>query len=229
MKVSETFWLTTVANIQTFSILITVILFLILPRPKKLMFLELGLVLILSLATEIITSTGILVFHKNMNMVPNIFRFFNLPLVILMYRAQINWRHKNILAFMFIAVFEILALINFFFIQGPKSTTSYTASLASFCIVLMSMTYFFGYEPKSLIESNTRSPMYWINIALLWYYCTTFFINIWVDYLVNVVQSNLINIWIVHNSLGVIFYLTICYALILIRKQEVSPSTQNLG
>lgn len=178
----------------------------------------------MSLATEAISWTGVLFFHTNMNIAPNIFRLFNLPLVVLLYRKQTTWRNRDKFAYILIVGFELLALTNLFFLQGLHTINSYTSSLASFCIVLMSMTYLFGHDYQWSTESRTRLPMYWINIALLFYYCTTFFINLWVDYLVNVAQSNLIAIWMVHNGLGVIFYGILCYALMLIRKTNNSQS-----
>jgi hypothetical protein len=232
LKVSETFWLTIVGQTQTFSILIAVILFLALPGNKKRAYIEVGMLLIFSLATEVLTWSGILIFHKNMNIVTNVFRLLHLPLVILIYRGQLGWRHRNVVAYTLIAAFDIFAIANFFFIQGPNSINSYASSVTSFCIILMSMTYLFGHEPKSPVESVAKSPMYWINIAFLSYNCAILFIYLWVDYLVNVLNSNLINVWMVHNSLGIIFYAILCYALILIRNQDNNtfspPTTQHL-
>lgn len=229
MKISETFWLTVVGQFQNLGILIGVILFLIIPRQGRRQFVELGLILIVPLITETIAWIGILVFHTNMNLAPNILRLVNLPLVILLYRSQISWRNKNATAYILIAAFVVFALINLFFIQGPHGINSYTSSLASFCIVIMSMTYLFAHAPQLPAESGAKPPMYWINAAFLFYYCTTFFINLWVDYLVNVLQSNLIEIWTVHNCLGVFFYAMLCYALILIRAQYKTASIPTLG
>lgn len=219
MKASETFWLTVIGLVQDVAILTSLVMFLINPKHARRQFKELGWVLFLSLAAEIISWSGILLFHTNMNLVVNIFRLVNLPLIIILYLNQTNWKSRRTGAYIFIAVFEALALTNLFFVQGVHGINSYTSSFSCFCVVLISITYLFAVEFRTPGESRA---MHWINIAFLFYCSSTLFIFLWVDYLVNVLQSNLIGVWKVHNTLGIIFYAILSYALLVLRKQSGS-------
>ncbi len=221
MKVSETFYLTIILFIQDFTILSGAILFLITPQPGKQPYLELGIMLILSVLTEIASWTGVFAYHANMNLSPNIFSIVQLLLAILFYRRQVTWLHKNIVAACLLCAFLIFSLINLFFIQGPHTINSYTLSFSSFCLIIISMTYHFGYALQLPIESREKLPMYWINIATLLYHSTIFLMHFWIDYLVSVKQSNLITFWMIHAFLGIIYYSTLVYALTLIRKQHL--------
>jgi hypothetical protein len=219
LKVSETFWLTVLGQLQVFFVLVSVILFYIIPRKGRKPYIELGAILIITLTCVVIGWTGVLVFGANMNMANSIVNFLNLPLAIFLYRRHMSLKNRNTAIYMFIAAFVTLGIMNLFFIQGLHTINSYTESFAVFCFILISMTYHFGYAQTLPKESRVKLPMYWVNIAILVYNCTTFYIVLWVDYMVNDLQSNLINIWMVHNFLGLIYYAILWHGLLLIRKE----------
>jgi hypothetical protein len=219
LKVSETFWLTAVGEIQDLAILICVILFTMIPSRGRLLYRELGALLIVSLITDVIAWTGVLVFHTNMNMAGSVFNILKLPIVVMLYRNQVSWRNRDVIAYSVIIPFIIFALINLLFFQGVRGMNSLTASLSSFCIIVMSMTYAFGHAQKVPTESRIKLPMYWINMGLLFYHITTIYLYVWADYLIKVLKSNLINVWMVHNALGIVFYAILCYALTLVRAE----------
>lgn len=63
---------------------------------------------------------------------------------------------------------------------------------------------------------------FWINTAILLYSSGTFFIYLLVDYLVRLLNSNLVIVWMIHHSVGLIFYSIIIYGLIKVRMEYES-------
>jgi hypothetical protein len=220
LKVSETFWLNAVSTLQDLAILFCLVQFFLIPRAARKQFVELGILLVVAFVCEMAQWGGIMIFHLNMNLAANIYNLFNLPLILLLYRNHIDWRYKNLFAIIFIIAFESFALINLFFIQGIHYFSSYTTSTAAFFFIVMSMTYLFGYMPKSPMETRTRLPMHWINMAILIYYATTFYIHVWREYLVFVMHNNLIAVWMVHNAIGIVYYGILSYSFVVIRKDR---------
>lgn len=175
---------------------------------------------IFSLTTEVVSSIGVHFIHTNMNLVPNIFEIINLPLAVLLYRRRIHWKNKNTVAILIIAPFLIFSLVNLIFIQGPQSFNSYTSSLASVCFILMSLTYFYVLIQQLPTESITKLPMFWVNAAILIYYSGTFFLYLSADYLINVLNNDLVTFWMFHHFFGLLFNSFLWYALLLIRAEH---------
>ncbi|HZY79158.1 MAG TPA: hypothetical protein VFE50_06535 [Cyclobacteriaceae bacterium] len=218
MKVSETFWLTVVGQIQNAFIAISVVLFFLVPKEKRQPYIQLGLILVCSLISEAIGWTGIFVFHRNMNLAPNLLTIAYLPLTVLLYRKQNNWKNGDFIAYPVIIAFTIFAVINLFFIQGVTGINSYSRALASFLYIIMSITYLFGYAAELPKEVRVKHPMYWISIAIVLYNSIVMYIVIWFEYVVDVLRSNLINMLIVHNMVGLGYYMVFWYAIKLMRR-----------
>jgi len=189
------------------------------PKSGRKEFKELGIILWMSLLTEIITVLGWYVLHLNVNLIGNIFNILNLPVAVLLYRHRINWKNKNTLAYLIVIPFMLFGVIDLFLIQGFLNFNSYTTSLAAVCFIVISLAYFYFLIQELPTESITRLPMFWINTANLIYYSGTFFLYLSFDYLVNVLKDNTIGTWLVHNFLGLIFYPILWYALLLIRSE----------
>lgn len=216
----ETFWLTVMVVIQMVFILIGVVFFLIIPRSGKMEFIELGLILIFSLVTEVVSFFGVHVIHANMNLASDIFDILNLPLAVLLYRKRIHWENRNVLAILIILIFVIFALINLFFIQGLFNFNGYATAFSSICFIVISLTYFYVLIQQLPAESITKLPMFWINTAFLIYYSGTFLLWLTADYLIKVLNNNLIGFWMLHHIFGIIRLTILWYALSLIRSEH---------
>lgn len=219
MSQNETFWLTVLAQVQLTFILIGVVIFMTIPRSGKREFIEIGLILLASLATEVIAAIGAHVFHTNPNLVANIFNIVNLPLAVLLYKKRFHWKNIATISHSVIILFVLFGVLNLFLIQGVFNYNSYTTSLASICFVVISLLYFYVLVQQLPTESITKLPMFWINTAILIYYSGAFVIYLSRDYLVNVLKDNLIGYWLIHNSLGLLFYAMLWYGCWLIRSE----------
>jgi hypothetical protein len=205
-------------------ILVGIIMFLIIPRSGKLEFLELGLILIFSFATEIVSFVGVHIIHANMNLASNTFDILYLPLAVLLYRKRIHWKNTNVVATVIVVLYVLFALVNLFIIQGPFNYNGYANSLASVCFILMSLTYFYVLIQQLPAESITKLPMFWINTAILIYHSGTFFLYLTADYLITVLNNDLITFWMFHHFFGLIYLTILWYALWLIRRYSIQKT-----
>jgi hypothetical protein len=219
LKLSETFYLTVTIQVMDLFLLTCVILFLRIPKKERRWYLELGLILVISFITEIAGTIGIHVFHTNMNIASSIYNLFYLPLGILFYRRNSRWKHRNVLSYSFIIVFLVFALINLFYIQGWRNIDSYTMSITAFSFIIISITYYFSYSRPLPTRPAIRGPMWWINVGILFYHSAAFFPFLYIDYFVNILNSNLITLWMIHHFICMIYCIIIGYGLHLARKQ----------
>jgi hypothetical protein len=192
----------------------------VLPKSGKVQYAELGILLCLSFLAEIISLLVYFTFHGNPNQVGNIFNLLNLPIVILLYQRNVNWRDKYRVSFSLITLFIAFGLANLFFIQGSDAFNSYTNAVASVIFIVIAIIYFYLLILETPADSITDLPFFWISSAILMYYSGTFWIYLQADYLINVLKDNLIMTWLFHNSFGLIFYAILGYTMFVIRTEQ---------
>jgi len=220
MTIGDTYWLSVLSIIQWIFIAIATIAFLSVPRLGRKDYFGLGLMIFLSLSIETIADIGVFVFHKNMNAVCNFYSVFNLPFAIIFYQRRIEGLTKTITAII-IGVFVILALLNYFFLQGIHGIDSYTSTVDCIGLMCLSVAYFAALFFQHSVNHTVRG-MFWINSAILIYFSGTFFLNLLIDYLLNFLHNDLIIIWMIRNSLGLIFYGLLTHGLIKVRREYLS-------
>jgi hypothetical protein len=222
--VTDTTWLTITVLAQDASILVAFVMFLLNQRNGKREFLLLGLLLFISLIADITGIIGAMIYRKNMNAIYSVFYLFFLPIFLLFYRSKIRSRQIGTLLNVVIILFLAFGVINFIFIQ-KTAINSYTRSFATISMIAVSITYFYVLIKELPTETITRLPMFWINTAVLIYYSGTFFQYLATDYLVNVLNDNLINTWTLKNFLGIIYYCILSFALWLNRSNLLQDTS----
>ena|GEM_PF-926082 len=219
MSSNETFWLTILSELQLLFILVGMVIFMTIPKPGRKEFAELGWLLLVALVTEIVLDIGIHLLHTMMNVVVNLYLLINVPLIALMYRRKIQWRRIDLAIYTVIIGFLVFGFINITLIQGLHKYNSYTSLLGAVCIIVISLGYFYVLIQQLPTQSITKLPMFWINSAMLIYRSSLFFIYLSADYLINVLNSDMIASWLVHNLFGLVFYALLWYALLLVRSE----------
>lgn len=214
---TDTKWLTVTAVAQIVSIFAACVLFLLNPRAGRKDFLLLGLLLFVEFLAEITATTGAVIYRKNMNIVHSVSFLFILPVFLLFYKRKISSNQIGTALNVLIILFLVFGLLNLFFIQRPFGINSYTRMFGTISMIVVSITYFYILVKELPTESITKLPMFWINTAVLIYYSGTFFQHLATDYLVTVLNDNLINAWTIHNFLGILYYLMHAFALWLNR------------
>jgi hypothetical protein len=220
VKIGDTFWLTVFGQIQFVFILIATITFMTVPRMGRKDYLGLGLIIWLSLLIETVTTIGFFVLHKDMNLVVNVYNLLVLPFGIIFYQRRIDGFSRTI-ATVVAATYILFALINLFFLQGLYVYNSYTSTVSSTGFMCLSVAYFGALIFQSS-EHHAVRGMFWINAAILFYSAGTFFIHLLVNYLVTFLKNDLIIVWMVHHSIGLLYYGLISYGLIKVRREYLT-------
>jgi hypothetical protein len=215
-------WLTALWVLQTLFILVGVIIFLITPTKGKRELWELGALLVVSFLTDATTMAVHFIFHINVNILPNLFEFVNLPLALILYGRKIHWEHSRTISNFMIVAFILFATINFF-VQTPTGYNAYTTTLTSVAFIVVALAYFYVLLQQMPTEKISRLPMFWVNAAFLIYYSGNFVIHLAVDYLIKQ-NNNLVYPWTVHNFLGLIFYSLMWIGLWLNRAEHLKKN-----
>ncbi|MEI9919238.1 MAG: hypothetical protein WDO14_10620 [Bacteroidota bacterium] len=197
----------------------------IIPRPGKIAYLELGLILLVALLTEIAMLIIVDVLHQNPNFAANIYTTLTLPIGVLLYRHRSNWKNKNLIAGLIIVSFLIFALGNLF-INGLYHFNSYSETLSAVYFIVLAIAYFYLLIQELPTESITKLPMFWINAAVLIYNSGNFFIYLSGEYLITVLKDDMVDPWMFHNFFGLVFYSILWYAMLLIRSEYLKRSKQ---
>jgi hypothetical protein len=190
------------------------------PRVGRKDYLGLGLMMWLALLTEIVAAIGHHALHKNMNVASNLFCILYLPLGLLFYQRRIEGLTMNIVIGISLT-YGTMGLLNFFFIQGVHGLNSYTSTVLHIGFMCLSVAYFAALFFQHSVHLTVRG-MFWINAAILIYSAGTFFIHLLVNYLVKFLNNDLIVVWMIHHSIGLVYYGLIAYGLIKVRKEYLS-------
>lgn len=114
--------------------------------------------------------------------------------LLLIYREAFSWPSRPV--YWICAIYTLLFLINYAFIQSPYTLNSYAYTMSGVILIVLSLLYFW-YLLKNLPETFVhRSPMIWINIAVLLYFGG----NLFLFMLYNFFAAGE---WILHNMLNI--------------------------
>lgn len=215
------------AYVQDVSILAALIVFAINPKGARERFLFLGLALLCIFSTEMFSLINVYVFRKMANPIITIGTLFSTSAYLVFYRTLFTSKSVRSMITAIFIVYVAFALINLLFIQGINKS-SYTLTLRSVSLIVVSLSYFYSLGKEHLTTSVTQLPMFWINTAVLIYYAGTFFHWLLIDYLIVVIKTDVTTTYTLKNALGVLYYMGIAIALwynrtLYLRKSNSPP------
>lgn len=114
-----------------------------------------------------------------------------------------------------------LAFLNLYALTITKVITTLNASteaLRDSMMIVCSITYFFLLLKDLPRRNLLEYPMFWINAAVLFYFSCTFMLSLSLDYLIRILNDNLIGYWAFRNFLRMLFCIVICMGLWKARK-----------
>lgn len=133
---------------------------------------------------------------KGVNTYPtnNIFSLVQALVLLYVYREAFSWPRKRV--HWVACIYATLFLINYLVIQTPYSLNSYAYTISGLILLVVSLLYFRFLLKNLPVPFVHRSPMIWINIAVLIYFGGNLFLFMLYNYFVS-------SIWILHNMLNI--------------------------
>lgn len=136
------------------------------------------------------------------NLAGSTYNFFLVVLLSYVYFFSFNKKFKTTILTGAL-IYLIFALSNLIFFQ-KTGNASYNSLLASFIIICYAVIYFYRLLIDLPEKNLYQFPMFWFNTAFLFFHSTTFFIYAFVDYLIKVLNNNLIVYYSIHNVFSII-------------------------
>jgi hypothetical protein len=150
--------------------------------------------------------------HTN-NSIATFFAIIELPLLLSVF-ALANPSQSYDKTLKIIAVcFVFFAILNFLFLQPLRMINSNTFALSNAILTVLAIHYFFSLLRDMPTQRLLNYPMFWIASSVLIFSAGSFFIYLVTEYLVVVVQNDLLYVWTFRNILRIITFLMIAWGI----------------
>ena len=206
-------WLTAIGYLQDAAMLLALIIFLVTPKAGRKNFLVIGIILAFGFLIEVSTWTAFFVFHKNPNYVNMIHDYFIVVAFFFFYKPKIQSKRIINLFIVLVIVYIIFALLNAFFYQKPNILATYTLVMQCVVLITFSVVFFFILRKELPRQVYIGLPIFWINCAVIIYYSVLLPIYLVTDYIYITLKLSIIPLWMVHNSVGVLYYIFLAIGL----------------
>ena len=206
-------WLTAIGYVQDAAMLLAFVIFLITPKAGRKNFLPIGVILLVGFIIEV---TGWIywgIFHKNTNPIVLTFDYFVVPAFFFFYKPKLS--SKRVVRLFAVLVFINLsfASLNTLFYQGVMTFPSYTMAMDAFVLIIFSTIFLRQLSKELPRQVYVRLPVFWINCAVLIYYVVVFPIYLAAEYIYLTLKLSIIPLWMVHNSIGIVYYIFLAIGL----------------
>jgi len=162
------------------------------------------------------------VFKLNQNILQSIYWIINFCMITLIFYHGLNKRNKN--TYFFLAGIVIMfSILNLLFIQKGQ-INSYSNTLMAIVIIIYAVHYFYRIMIDLPTANIHQLPMFWFNSGFLVYNAGTLFLYVFTDYLVNVLNNNLLLYWGFHNILNIIMHVIVLIGLWIDLRNIKSPT-----
>ena len=136
------------------------------------------------------------------NVIGSIYIILLVVIIGLIYNHATAGKYRN--QFLIISVvFTVFAVCNLLFFQKSQ-INSYSKLIGSFIIIVYCVFYFYKLMKELPTVHLQRLPMFWFNSAFLLFHAGTFFLFAFTNYLVHVMNNDLLTYWSFHNVLLII-------------------------
>lgn len=171
----------------------------------------LGVYAITSIVFSLFQEISVQVFaNVGINNIGNAFVFSEALLFGLLYLNATKSRKFRNLVVVTISLYCIVYLFAFLFFEHRSYSLIRTSR--DLLMLLLALTYFYYLIQKLPEENLLRFPMFWINVAVIFFFSGTFFLSFMVDYLVSVLKNDLAGFWAFRNVFRFSFCLVLAYS-----------------
>lgn len=152
------------------------------------------------------------------NTIGNIFALLEPAFLFIIYSKVVNTKPYTRVLIIVYVLFVIFHISNILLLQ-KNHISSFSRVFSSSMIIGLTVHFFFHMLNKLPAQRLVAYPMFWINSALLLFAASTFTLHIFVHYLVNVLNDDLLTYWTFHN----IMRLVLCILIAIGVWQDLKP------
>jgi hypothetical protein len=165
-----------------------------------------------SLLSELI-SRGLWSYKMNNFPVFHIYSIFEFFFLASIYRMAFNRVKFDKIINLFIGLFICFAILNTLVWQSIFTLNSNVLATSSLIFILCSLGYFYNLFREINTEHLERDSMFWINVAVLIYFSSSFVLFIFRNLLIFEAFEKTMSIWVVNLVFNFLYYLFFGVAL----------------
>lgn len=130
-------------------------------------------------------------------------------------------KHRNII-YLVVAVFTVLCIVNFLFIQNKIEFNTYTRSTGAIVLIVYSLLFILKQNNE---EQNWGDNVYnWINAGILLYLASCLFMFIFSNYLLNAGAHINRIVWGTHDTILIIEYILFAVGFYKCKTQQITST-----
>lgn len=163
--------------------------------------LNLKLVALVPLASIIMDGSSFILIKQGISTWPLLNIFYSIQFSLLFFVLCEDRKIYVLRVFFFLCL--AFALINFLFIQTPRTFNTYTSYTGGILMIISALSYLYWLINEIPAERVYKLPLFWIAFGVLVYYGGTLFLFLFNNYLIERLPQSHQTIWILHNLLNV--------------------------
>lgn len=152
-----------------------------------------------------------------LNLNGNIYTLSEMLILLSFFYSLYSTKSSKNIVLIFVSVYLIMYF--FFLFDHWRDFIGSIRTLRDAMIVVCSLVYFYSLVKNMPATNITKYPLFWINVALLFFFAGTLMLSISVDYWIKTLGDNFAWFWIFRNFFRFLFCLVVCYGLWLDLKQ----------
>lgn len=162
--------------------------------------------------TSTIGVTVLLSYHITPNYAVNLYALFDFCFLLWMYYEVFASKRLRAPFLVIGLLATVFGILNYFFIQKSEPNT-YTVVIGSLVIIFLSLYYFYWLLSNLQFEKPQSEPFFWINSGIAIYRVSTILLLMAREYLVNIMNDDMILLWTYHNIMAILANLLSLYGL----------------
>lgn len=208
-----------ISTLSSLSVLIPLVFALFHFKKAGYLFKPIIFLLLISLIIEVI---NIVMVYNNINnmLVFNIYGLLEALLITEFYKRFFNQFHQSIIHLILMSLFTVLFIYNTFLSHKLKNIDNISTSFESITFILYPLISFYLILKNLIFENLFKTPFFWFNTAILFYFSGNLFLFTFSSYLEQH-ESTYIKLYLIHSFLNVLNYLLFTIGFWKIRKHYI--------
>jgi hypothetical protein len=179
----------------------------------------LAYILLLSFVCDLLSISLYKLFHFPVNFFGSIFTVLHIPVLSCFFYTVLKGRNLKIILIVVNVIYLFLSTSNFFFVQ-KLSLNTYTTIIEKLFVMTLSIMYFYRLLHDLPAARIYEIGLFWIISAMFITESAKLVLFSFVTYLITAYKDDLIVLWVIHNSMSVLYHLTIAWGVHLNNKSH---------